>query len=102
MGADGIGTTCGFFHSFKTTSQKLPVFRSQVPHSCRFLGWGALPPDKQVGVITISKSVTPAIWKLWASLSTRPSSARKVARPSRRLYWTTALHGLSDGPGRLG
>ena len=51
----------GFFHSFKTTSQKLPV--PVASSSLMQVPWvqSTLPPDKQVGVITISKeSVTPA------------------------------------------
>ena len=62
MGADGIGTTCGFLSLFQddiAAAAGVPVASSslmQVP-------WvqSTLPPDKQVGVITISKeSVTPA------------------------------------------
>ena len=62
MGADGIGTTCGFLSLFQddiAEAAGVPVASSslmQVP-------WvqSTLPPDKQVGVITISKeNVTPA------------------------------------------
>ena len=62
MGADGIGTTCGFLSLFQDDIAKaagVPVASSslmQVP-------WvdSTLPPDKRAGIITISKeSVTPA------------------------------------------
>ena len=62
MGADGIGTTCGFLSLFQKDLAKaagVPVASSslmQVP-------WvlSTLPPGRRVGVITISKSsVTPA------------------------------------------
>ncbi|MED6310641.1 MAG: aspartate/glutamate racemase family protein, partial [Pseudomonadota bacterium] len=62
MGADGIGTTCGFLSLFQDDIAKaagVPVASSslmQVP-------WvdSTLPPDKRAGIITISKeSVTSA------------------------------------------
>ena len=62
MGADGIGTTCGFLSLFQddiAEAAGVPVASSslmQVP-------WvqSTLPKDKRVGIITISKeSVTPA------------------------------------------
>jgi Asp/Glu/hydantoin racemase len=62
MGADGIGTTCGFLSLFQDDISKaagVPVASSslmQVPWVQR-----TLPPGARVGVITISKeSVTPA------------------------------------------
>ena len=61
MGADGIGTTCGFLSLFQSDIAKaagVPVASSSLMQ----IPWvqSTLPPDKCVGVITISKeSVTP-------------------------------------------
>ncbi|MBH67764.1 MAG: hypothetical protein CMM58_05365 [Rhodospirillaceae bacterium] len=61
MGADGIGTTCGFLSLFQSDIAKaagVPVASSSLMQ----IPWvqSTLPPDKRVGVITISKeSVTP-------------------------------------------
>ena len=61
MGADGIGTTCGFLSLFQDDIAKaagVPVASSSLMQ----IPWvqSTLPPGKRVGVITISKeSVTP-------------------------------------------
>ena len=61
MGADGIGTTCGFLSLFQddiAEASGVPVASSSLMQ----IPWvqSTLPPGKRVGVITISKeSVTP-------------------------------------------
>ena len=61
MGADGIGTTCGFLSLFQddiAEAAGVPVASSSLMQ----IPWvqSTLPPGKRVGVITISKeSVTP-------------------------------------------
>ena len=89
MGADGIGTTCGFLSLFQddiAEAAGVPVASSslmQVP-------WvdSTLPPDKRAGIITISKeSVTPAHLKAVGVALDTPI----VGTESGKTFTTTVL-----------
>ena len=54
IGADGVGTSCGFLHYFKANSRRRPACLWRLVFDAGTLGATNLTPGKRVGVITIS------------------------------------------------